>query len=319
MGVGAVLQGADDDRSRSARCRLLGGRRPARARPPARSYGAPRRPGRGRDARARRAAAAGPALERADRRHGARAAARWRDRGRRLGDSDRRPRRLRRAADRPRAALRRRPRRGCAARAGRARCVVRHQRLQPPARLRRRAPARQHRLDRARGRKSPGRRAAQPVPRRQNRRADRCARGRRGGLGPPGLAGLCSVTERAALRGARRRRRRRGWPTRALASHLSTWASRRRAARRPRSLCCDGPGRVDRVAVNGRQFAVRDRWNRLPPVCAACARWACKSAAVVQPPTGEGRAGGITSCAFPACRRPRRCVRRCSSSMRLRA
>ena len=46
----------------------------------------------------RRAAAAGPPLERADRRHGARAAARRRDGGRRLGAGDRRPRRLRRAA-----------------------------------------------------------------------------------------------------------------------------------------------------------------------------------------------------------------------------
>ena len=124
MGVGAVVQGADDDRSRSgAVARLLGGRGPAArsGRPPAR-YGPPRtRPGRGRARSSRpRALPAGPPLERADRPAWCaccRATAATVVDGSAHGD--RRPRRLRRAADRPRAALRRRPRRGRAARAGR--------------------------------------------------------------------------------------------------------------------------------------------------------------------------------------------------------
>ena len=72
------------------------------------------------------------------------------DGGRRLGAGDRRPRGLRRAAHRPRAALRRRPRPRPAARRGGHGRLVRDQRLQPAPRVRRRAPARQRRLDGAR-------------------------------------------------------------------------------------------------------------------------------------------------------------------------
>ena len=106
-------------RAQRRRSRLLGGRGPARAGSDrARLRSAAHGPGRGGDPRAGRAPAAGPPLEGADRRHGARPAPRRGDGGRRLGAGHRRPRRLRRTADRPRAALRRRPRRGrrCATR-----------------------------------------------------------------------------------------------------------------------------------------------------------------------------------------------------------
>ena len=120
MGVGAVAAGRRRrPRAQRRRSRLLGGRGPARAGSDrARLRSAAHGPGRGGDPRAGRAPAAGPPLEGADRRHGARPAPRRGDGGRRLGAGHRRPRRLRRAADRPRAALRRRPRRGrrCATR-----------------------------------------------------------------------------------------------------------------------------------------------------------------------------------------------------------
>ena len=199
MGVGAVVQGADDDRSRSgavpasSAAGVLRAPRRARALLRAAAHG----PGRGGHARAGRAPATGPPLERADRRHGARPAARRGDGGRRLGAGPCRPRRLRRPADGPGAALRRRPRRRGAARPGGTRGVVRDQRLQPPARLRRRAPARQHRLDRARRRDAVrGLRAARPVPGPRRRRADRRARGR-GGLGPRRLLARLRAVPRA--------------------------------------------------------------------------------------------------------------------------
>ena len=236
MGVGAVAAGRRRrPRAQRRRPGLVGGRRPARARPArARLRAAAHGPGRGGDARAGRAPAAGPPLERADRRHGARAAARRGDGGRRLGAGHRRPRRLRRAADRPRAALRRRPRRAGAARAGGARGLVRDQRLQPPARLRRRAPARQHRLDRARRREAlRGLRAARPVP---ARAAPTRRPSRSWAAGWP----RCTPTSRpaspsspSAVRSPRSTatRRPRGWPTARWPpiATTSTWASRRRA------------------------------------------------------------------------------------------
>ena len=171
------VQGADDDRSRSGAvpaASAAGG--PARARrPTARAYGPPRTvPG---AAGTLEPAARLPQVRRWNVPTGGMVRVLPRD-GATVVDGSaqahRRPRRLRRAADRPRAALRRRPRRGRAARPGGARGLVRDQRLQPPARLRRRAPARQHGLDRARRREAlRGRRAARPVPAPRHRRADR--------------------------------------------------------------------------------------------------------------------------------------------------
>ena len=166
----------------------------------------------------------------------------------------------------------------CAPQAG-ARGVVRHQRLQPPARLRRRAPARQHGLDRARRREAlRGRRAARPVPAPRDRRADRRARRRRGGLGPRRLlARLRPVPRAPAVRRARRRPGDRvaGRPR---AGHRSPPPRRelhgaaRRRPRRPHALQ-RRPG--PRGPRGGQRARVR-RARRVEPAarsaCAACAR-----------------------------------------------
>ena len=64
----------------------------------------------------------------------------------------------------------------------------------------------------------------------------------------------------------------------------------------------DGQGRVDRVAVNGRQFAVRDGWNRLHLGLRGVRALSVQIAHVVQPPTGEGGAGGIRELRIPGVR-----------------
>ena len=64
----------------------------------------------------------------------------------------------------------------------------------------------------------------------------------------------------------------------------------------------DGQGRVDRVAVNGREFAVRDGWNRLNVGLRATRSLSVRIAHVTQPPTGEGGAGGIRELRIPGVR-----------------
>ena len=64
----------------------------------------------------------------------------------------------------------------------------------------------------------------------------------------------------------------------------------------------DGQGRVDRVAVNGRQFAVRDGWNRLHLGLRGTRSLSVRIAHVTQPPTGEGGAGGIRELRIPGVR-----------------
>ena len=64
----------------------------------------------------------------------------------------------------------------------------------------------------------------------------------------------------------------------------------------------DGQGRVDRVAVNGRQFAVHDGWNRLRLGLRGVRSLSVQIAHVVQPPTGEGGAGGIRELRIPGVR-----------------
>ncbi len=64
----------------------------------------------------------------------------------------------------------------------------------------------------------------------------------------------------------------------------------------------DGQGRVDRVAVNGREFAVHDGWNRLRVNLHGVRSLSVRIAHVVQPPTGEGGAGGIRELRIPGVR-----------------
>jgi hypothetical protein len=64
----------------------------------------------------------------------------------------------------------------------------------------------------------------------------------------------------------------------------------------------DGQGRVDRVAVNGRGFAVHDGWNRLRLGLRGVSALSVQIAHVVQPPTGEGGAGGIRELRVPGLR-----------------
>ena len=64
----------------------------------------------------------------------------------------------------------------------------------------------------------------------------------------------------------------------------------------------DGQGRVDRVAVNGHEFAVRDGWNRLSLGLRGVRSLSVRIAHVVQPPTGEGGAGGIRELRIPGLR-----------------
>ena len=64
----------------------------------------------------------------------------------------------------------------------------------------------------------------------------------------------------------------------------------------------DGQGRVDRVAVNGREFAVHDGWNRLSLGLRGVRSLSVRIAHVTQPPTGEGGAGGIRELRIPGVR-----------------
>jgi arabinofuranan 3-O-arabinosyltransferase len=64
----------------------------------------------------------------------------------------------------------------------------------------------------------------------------------------------------------------------------------------------DGQGRVDRVAVNGHEFAVHDGWNRLRLGLRGVRSLSVQIAHVVQPPTGEGGAGGIRELRIPGVR-----------------
>ena len=64
----------------------------------------------------------------------------------------------------------------------------------------------------------------------------------------------------------------------------------------------DGQGRVDRVAVNGHEFAVHDGWNRLQVKLRGVRSLSVQIAHVVQPPTGEGGAGGIRELRIPGVR-----------------
>jgi len=61
----------------------------------------------------------------------------------------------------------------------------------------------------------------------------------------------------------------------------------------------DSRGRVDRVAVNGRRFAVRPGWNRLPVRLRAVRALTVRIAHVVQARRGEGGAGGIRELRIP--------------------
>jgi arabinofuranan 3-O-arabinosyltransferase len=64
----------------------------------------------------------------------------------------------------------------------------------------------------------------------------------------------------------------------------------------------DSRGRVDRVAVNGKTFAVRQGWNRLVVHLRGVRTLTVRIAHVVQPPTGEGGAGGIRELRIPGVR-----------------
>ena len=304
--------GADGDRSRSGavpaalggrgRCGSSGRRR--------RAYGPPR---------ARRRAPPGrsspPRASRRSARWNAAAPAGWcaccratRDRGRRLGGglaglaafgALRTDRALQYAADLGAAGAAR-----AAARGG----VVRHQRpnrrrVFVAARLRGDTgwtlPRRREALR--------GRRAARPVPatRRPTRRPSRSSaaawRSVRADVSPQARP----VPRAPAVRGARRRPGDRvaGRPRARPRATTSTSASRRRATspRRPDALLRQ-PGRVDRVAVNGRRFAVHGGWNRLPVGLRGVRVAERADRAVVQPPTGEGGAGGIRELRIPGVR-----------------
>ena len=312
MGVGAVVQGADDDRSRSGAVpasSAAGGPAARSARRRARTgRGArcPARPGRSSPPRGCRRSAAGTCRPAA-----------WcaccRATGATVVDGSapaiadlaafgalRTDRALRYAADLDEPALR-----AQAARGG----VVRHQRLQPPARLRRRAPARQHRLDRARRREAlRGRRAARPVPAPRDRRADRRARGRRCGVGPRRLlARLRPVPRAPPVRGARRRPvdRVAGRPR---AGHRSPpprrRASRRRATSTTSTSCPTATARVAWTAwrSTGASSPCATGWNRLHLGLRGVRALSVRIAHVVQPPTGEGGAGGIRELRIPGVR-----------------
>jgi arabinofuranan 3-O-arabinosyltransferase len=64
----------------------------------------------------------------------------------------------------------------------------------------------------------------------------------------------------------------------------------------------DGQGRVDRVAVNGHEFAVHDGWNRLRLGLRGVRALSVQIAHVAQPSTGEGGAGGIRELRIPGVR-----------------
>ena len=288
---------------------LLGGRGPRRARPAgARVRAAAHGARRGRDARAGRAAGAGTPLERADRRPGARAAARRGDGGRRLGGRHRRPRRLRRAADRPGAALRGRPDEAALrAQAARGASFVisdsNRRRVFVAARLRGNTgwtvPADE--------KLSEDSAQLDPFPRRGTDAQTVALVG--GGVASvradfsPGFAQFPERRPFAALDGDPST----AWlADRALATdrhHLDI------AFTAPRDVdhvdlmpYSDGQGRVDRVAVNGREFAVRDGWNRLNARPARERSLSVRIAHVTQPPTGEGGAGGIRELRIPGVR-----------------
>ncbi len=61
----------------------------------------------------------------------------------------------------------------------------------------------------------------------------------------------------------------------------------------------DSRGRVERVAVNGREFPVHPGWNRLELGLRGVSSLSVLLARVVQPPTGEGGAGGIRELRIP--------------------
>ena len=192
----------------------------------------------------------------------------------------RRPRRLRRAADRPRAALRRRPDEPrCAPRRRAGASFVisdsNRRRVFVAARLRGNTgwtvPA---------GEKlSEDSAQLDPFPRRGTDAQTVARRGRRRGLGPRRLLARLRPVPRAPPVRRARRRPVDGVAGRPRAGHRSPPPGRGlhgAARRRPRRPACPtATARVacDRVAVNGREFAVHDGWNRLQRrVCAACAR-----------------------------------------------
>ena len=271
MGVGAVVQGADDDRARSgaaaapaaaAGLRALGA--------PARAYGPLRTvPG---TAGTLEPAARLPQVRRWNLPTGGMVRVLPRDPttvvdGSAQAIADlagfgalRTDRALRYAADLDPAQLRG---------AGGTRRVVRHQRLQPPPRLRRRAPARQHRLDVGRGRGPlAGRRAARSVPARGSDAQTVAVLGGVASVRADFSPGFAQFPERrpfAAIDGD---------PSTAWLADRSLATERHQLDVRfpaPRDVdhvdllpYSDSRGRVDRVAVNGREFAVREGWNRLP-------------------------------------------------------
>ena len=82
----------------------------------------------------------------------------------------------------------------------------------------------------------------------------------------------------------------------------------------------DGQGRVDRVAVNGREFAVDDGWNRLPVNLHGVRSLSVRIAHVVQPPDRRGRRRRHPRAAHPRRARERGAApAACSSSTRCTA
>ena len=263
---------------------------------------------RDRDARAGRAAARGAPVPRADRRDGASAAA-GRSHGRgRLGA-------VRRAASPasapcgptgrcatpptstpPRCARCRRRRR------------VRDRRLQPPPRVRLLAPARRRGLDGpGGGAVLGGRGAARPLPGSRDRRPDRRGGGRRGVRAradfSPGFAQFPERRPFAALDGD---------PSTAWLADRALARDRHRLEIRftaPRDVdhvdlmpYSDGRGRVERVAINGRERAVRPGWNRLALGLRGVRALDVRIARVRRPREGEAGAGGIRELRIPGVR-----------------
>ena len=150
--------------------------------------------------------------------------------------------------------------------------------------------------------------AARPVPAPRNRRADRRARRRRGCLASTPTSRPASPSSPSAVRSRRSTatRRRRGWPTARWPpiATTSTWASRRRATSTTSTSCPTATARAAWTASRstGASSPCATGGTGCTWACAACAALSVQIAHVVQPPTGEGGAGGIRELRIPGVR-----------------